>query len=179
MIGRSGDYSGRNKDHPLTLCFYMRLLNQLSCLSAGYWTMSHSVNQAGFAQHGRSGRDGSVPTAAALPHAPHDGRGGWRGVAEAPACDVLDVVGELTEPELALCRKDKGKATELKGRGNACFSRREFEQALGFYSQILEKLYHPNHIIIAHKLIKVVSIDLSLGDGASAAAALEKDRVLQ
>ncbi|KAG8092200.1 hypothetical protein GUJ93_ZPchr0012g19186 [Zizania palustris] len=47
------------------------------------------------------------------------------------------VIGELTDPELALCRKDKGRATELKGRGNACFSRREFEQALGFYSQAL------------------------------------------
>ncbi|KAM3408931.1 hypothetical protein ACQJBY_001769 [Aegilops geniculata] len=47
------------------------------------------------------------------------------------------VIGELTDPELALCRKDKGRAAELKGRGNACFSRREFEQALGFYSQAL------------------------------------------
>lgn len=36
--------------------------------------------------------------------------------------------------------------------------------------QILEKLYHPKHIIIAHELIKLVSILLSLGDGASAAA---------
>ncbi|KAL5223994.1 hypothetical protein ABZP36_010633 [Zizania latifolia] len=40
--------------------------------------------------------------------------------------------------------------------------------------KILEKLYHPNHIIIAHELIKLVSIDLSLGDGASAAAALAR-----
>uniref|UniRef100_A0A452YJ54 Uncharacterized protein n=1 Tax=Aegilops tauschii subsp. strangulata TaxID=200361 RepID=A0A452YJ54_AEGTS len=47
------------------------------------------------------------------------------------------VIGELADPELALCRKDKGRAAELKGRGNACFSRREFEQALGFYSQAL------------------------------------------
>uniref|UniRef100_A0A0E0M9H1 SET domain-containing protein n=1 Tax=Oryza punctata TaxID=4537 RepID=A0A0E0M9H1_ORYPU len=47
------------------------------------------------------------------------------------------VIGELTEPELALCRKDKGRAAELKGKGNACFSKREFEQALGFYSQAL------------------------------------------
>lgn len=36
--------------------------------------------------------------------------------------------------------------------------------------QILEKLYHPKHIIIAHELIKLVSILLSLGDRASAAA---------
>jgi len=36
--------------------------------------------------------------------------------------------------------------------------------------QILEKLYHPKHIAIAHELIKLVSILLSLGDGASAAA---------
>ncbi|KAF0928835.1 hypothetical protein E2562_010699 [Oryza meyeriana var. granulata] len=47
------------------------------------------------------------------------------------------VIGELTDLELALCRKDKGRAAELKGRGNACFSKREFEQALGFYSQAL------------------------------------------
>ncbi|XP_052134968.1 uncharacterized protein LOC127753521 [Oryza glaberrima] len=47
------------------------------------------------------------------------------------------VIGELTDPELALCRKDKGRAAELKGKGNACFSKREFEQALGFYSQAL------------------------------------------
>uniref|UniRef100_A0A0E0H4T7 SET domain-containing protein n=1 Tax=Oryza nivara TaxID=4536 RepID=A0A0E0H4T7_ORYNI len=47
------------------------------------------------------------------------------------------VIGELTDPELALCRKDKGRAAELKGKGNACFSKREFEQALGFYSQKL------------------------------------------
>ena len=36
--------------------------------------------------------------------------------------------------------------------------------------QILEKLYHPKHIIIAHELTKLVLILLSLGDGASAAA---------
>jgi hypothetical protein len=35
--------------------------------------------------------------------------------------------------------------------------------------QILEKLYHPKHITIAHELIKLVSILLSLGDRASAA----------
>ena len=43
---------------------------------------------------------------------------------------------ELTDPELALCHKDKGRAVELKGNGNACFSRREFREALGFYSQV-------------------------------------------
>jgi len=36
--------------------------------------------------------------------------------------------------------------------------------------QILQRLYHPKHIIIAHELIKLISILLSLGDGASAAA---------
>ncbi|XP_006662498.1 SET and MYND domain-containing protein 4 [Oryza brachyantha] len=50
------------------------------------------------------------------------------------------VIGELTDPELALCRKDKGRAAELKGKGNECFSKREFEQALGFYSQALRYL---------------------------------------
>ncbi|XP_051192027.1 uncharacterized protein [Lolium perenne] len=47
------------------------------------------------------------------------------------------VISELTDPELALCRKDKERAVELKGQGNACFSRREFQQALSFYSQAL------------------------------------------
>ncbi|KAG0548965.1 hypothetical protein BDA96_01G213500 [Sorghum bicolor] len=47
------------------------------------------------------------------------------------------VMQELTDPELALCRKDKAKAVELKGHGNACFSRREFREALGHYSQAL------------------------------------------
>jgi hypothetical protein len=46
------------------------------------------------------------------------------------------VMQELTDPELALCRKDKVKAVELKGHGNACFSRREFGKALRFYSQV-------------------------------------------
>ncbi|KAM0864950.1 hypothetical protein ACQ4PT_043604 [Festuca glaucescens] len=46
-------------------------------------------------------------------------------------------ISELTDPELALCRKDKKRAVELKGQGNACFSRREFQQALSFYSQAL------------------------------------------
>ncbi|CAN6310536.1 unnamed protein product [Urochloa humidicola] len=36
--------------------------------------------------------------------------------------------------------------------------------------QILEKLYHPKHIAIAHELIKLVSVLLSLGDRASAVA---------
>jgi hypothetical protein len=53
---------------------------------------------------------------------------------------VGKVISELTDPELALCRKDKGRAVELKGQGNACFSRRDFHQALGFYSQVIFRL---------------------------------------
>ncbi|CAN6298856.1 unnamed protein product [Urochloa humidicola] len=48
-----------------------------------------------------------------------------------------EVMRELTDPDLSLCRKDKGRAVELKGQGNACFSRREFGEALRFYSQAL------------------------------------------
>ena len=48
---------------------------------------------------------------------------------------------ELTDPELSLCHKDKGRAVELKGNGNACFSRREFREALGFYSQVSVSLF--------------------------------------
>ncbi|KAL6906538.1 hypothetical protein ACP4OV_004139 [Aristida adscensionis] len=47
------------------------------------------------------------------------------------------VMRELTDPGLALCRKDEGRAVELKAQGNACFSRREFREALRFYSQAL------------------------------------------
>uniref|UniRef100_A0A0A9BDA9 Uncharacterized protein n=1 Tax=Arundo donax TaxID=35708 RepID=A0A0A9BDA9_ARUDO len=36
--------------------------------------------------------------------------------------------------------------------------------------QILKKLYHPKHIVVAHELIKLVSILMSMGDRASAAA---------
>ncbi|GJM91176.1 hypothetical protein PR202_ga07525 [Eleusine coracana subsp. coracana] len=50
------------------------------------------------------------------------------------------IMREITDPELALCRKDKGRAVELKGQGNACFSRREFRQALVFYSQALRNV---------------------------------------
>lgn len=40
---------------------------------------------------------------------------------------------------------------------------------MGFYffidnEQILEKLYPPNHIVIGHELVKLASIQLSLGD---------------
>ena len=44
--------------------------------------------------------------------------------------------------------------------------------------QILEKLYHPKHIAIAHELIKLISIELSLGDRASAEATFARAEVI-
>uniref|UniRef100_A0A452YJ49 Uncharacterized protein n=1 Tax=Aegilops tauschii subsp. strangulata TaxID=200361 RepID=A0A452YJ49_AEGTS len=43
---------------------------------------------------------------------------------------------------------------------------------------ILKKLYHPKHIAIAHELIKLVSIELSLGDRASAAATFAQAKAI-
>lgn len=57
------------------------------------------------------------------------------------------VMQQLTDPELALCRKDKVKAVELKGLGNACFSRREFGEALRYYSQVCVHLLIWNMLI--------------------------------
>jgi hypothetical protein len=44
------------------------------------------------------------------------------------------------------------------------------ERELGgfFLWQILEKLYGPNHIAIANELVKLSSIQLSMGDSAAA-----------
>ncbi|KAL6980952.1 hypothetical protein U1Q18_022588 [Sarracenia purpurea var. burkii] len=47
------------------------------------------------------------------------------------------VVGELTEPETALCRKNKEAAMEWKSKGNECFSKGEYSKALSLYSQAL------------------------------------------
>lgn len=37
-----------------------------------------------------------------------------------------------------------------------------------FFMQILEKLYHERHIAIGNELVKLASLQLSLGDHASA-----------
>lgn len=47
------------------------------------------------------------------------------------------MVGDLTDPEMALCGKNKGGALEVKAKGNECYSKRDYSNALGFYSQAL------------------------------------------
>ncbi|XP_026415750.1 SET and MYND domain-containing protein 4-like isoform X2 [Papaver somniferum] len=48
-----------------------------------------------------------------------------------------DVVRELTDPELGLCRKDAGAALDFKKKGNECFASGDYAKALSFYSQAL------------------------------------------
>ncbi|KAI3870267.1 hypothetical protein MKX03_029656, partial [Papaver bracteatum] len=48
-----------------------------------------------------------------------------------------DVVRELTDPELGLCRKNAGAALDFKKKGNECFSSGDYAKALSFYSQAL------------------------------------------
>ncbi|OVA17151.1 SET domain [Macleaya cordata] len=45
------------------------------------------------------------------------------------------VVRELTDPEMALCRKNADAALDFKRKGNDCFSAGDYAKALSFYSQ--------------------------------------------
>ncbi|XP_027104081.1 uncharacterized protein [Coffea arabica] len=47
------------------------------------------------------------------------------------------IVGELTDSESGLCSKDKKVALESKLKGNECFSRGDFPDAVQFYSKAL------------------------------------------
>lgn len=47
------------------------------------------------------------------------------------------IVGDLTDPETSLCRKNKEAALESKRKGNECFSKGDYSNALIFYSQAL------------------------------------------
>ncbi|RAL52269.1 hypothetical protein DM860_016118 [Cuscuta australis] len=46
-------------------------------------------------------------------------------------------VKDLTDPEMALCRKDPNVASDLKVRGNKCFSSGDHRKALDLYTQAL------------------------------------------
>ncbi|XP_077223586.1 tetratricopeptide repeat (TPR)-like superfamily protein isoform X2 [Tasmannia lanceolata] len=47
------------------------------------------------------------------------------------------VVRELSDPEMALCRKNVASALDSKQKGNECFSSGDFSKALSFYTQKL------------------------------------------
>ncbi|KAK6135538.1 hypothetical protein DH2020_030709 [Rehmannia glutinosa] len=47
------------------------------------------------------------------------------------------MVRDLTDPEMALCGKNKEAALEAKAKGNECFSKGDYSSALHFYSQAL------------------------------------------
>lgn len=47
------------------------------------------------------------------------------------------LVRDLTDPEVALCGKNKEAALEAKAKGNECFSKGDYSNALHFYSQAL------------------------------------------
>ncbi|KAL8552408.1 hypothetical protein ACS0TY_001195 [Phlomoides rotata] len=47
------------------------------------------------------------------------------------------MVGDLTDPEMVLCGKNKEAAMEAKVKGNECFSKGDYSNALSLYSQAL------------------------------------------
>ncbi|KAL2540000.1 Tetratricopeptide repeat (TPR)-like superfamily protein [Abeliophyllum distichum] len=47
------------------------------------------------------------------------------------------MVRDLTDPEMGLCGKNKEAALEAKAKGNECFSKGDYPNALRFYSQAL------------------------------------------
>ncbi|KAL0298280.1 UNVERIFIED_CONTAM: Stress-induced-phosphoprotein 1 [Sesamum radiatum] len=47
------------------------------------------------------------------------------------------MVRDLTDPEMALCGKNKEAAMEAKAKGNECFAKGDYSNALRFYSQAL------------------------------------------
>ncbi|KAJ3690274.1 hypothetical protein LUZ61_019438 [Rhynchospora tenuis] len=61
-----------------------------------------------------------------------------------PLPEFKEVISELTDLEIALCRKNESRALDLKLQGNECFSKGDFKQAISFYSQALR--YAPLNI---------------------------------
>lgn len=52
------------------------------------------------------------------------------------------MVRDLKDPEVALCGKNKEAALEAKAKGNECFSKGDYSNALHFYSQVqMESTY--------------------------------------
>lgn len=46
------------------------------------------------------------------------------------------MVRDLTDPEVALCGKNKEAALESKKKGNRCFLSGDYVNALDFYTQV-------------------------------------------
>lgn len=46
------------------------------------------------------------------------------------------MVRDLTDPEVALCGKNKEAALESKKKGNRCFLSGDYANALDFYTQV-------------------------------------------
>lgn len=87
------------------------------------------------------------------------------------ALQSLEQIKKLRHPySKALAQAEDTIAEAFAKVGDQEEARKHCEASV----KILEKLYHPKHIIIAHELIKLVSIELSLGDSASAAAAFAR-----
>ncbi|XP_064960764.1 uncharacterized protein LOC103993668 isoform X2 [Musa acuminata AAA Group] len=54
-----------------------------------------------------------------------------------PLPQFQQVIRELTDPDLALCRKSKEAALDSKQKGNECFMKGDYVEALSFYSHAL------------------------------------------
>lgn len=93
----------------------------------------------------------------------------------------MQLVRDLTDPEVLLCGKSKEVALEAKGKGNECFSKGDYSNALHFYSQVkwtppyfltMSFLSLPFHrfsclcivawIIISNKLLREARISICL-----------------
>lgn len=49
---------------------------------------------------------------------------------------IPQMIKDLTDPSVALCCKDRNAALENKLKGNECFSKGEYSNALLFYSKV-------------------------------------------
>lgn len=49
---------------------------------------------------------------------------------------IPQMIKDLTDPSVALCCKDRNAALEAKLKGNECFSKGEYSNALLFYSKV-------------------------------------------
>ena len=55
----------------------------------------------------------------------------------------MQLVRDLTDPQVALCGKNKEAALEAKAKGNQCFTNGDYSNALLFYSQVELEMESP------------------------------------